>query len=656
MDFFWRIVIRTVPLGIILSLAACTAPSDLPPPSCSSEGILIVPTATRQLDPNLLNPPAPPNGGDGTTYCPTPIAETTPITEFPEQFITTNVVNLSLDSVHQDLAAIAVGDDMLAVAWITNNDIYVALSRGGNHFQVRRVDSGNSVSMVFSTLNRLHVTYEKDGVIYYRAADQGDHPANPDFLATVDNGHHPQITLDSRNWAHILYEADDGTIGHATHLYQFFWFTETIGSGHTPTVFTFDPGQRQPEPGGQDFALSYLSNDQIHLLVYGMTLLLQPGWVAVANIPIVEMPMGKVVLDTAVHPDGSSQLVAAWAVHTPSPQPPLPLYAQPTYDAANPLYPDQLANPQHIYQGLNAVRWYSQGSPFAAGLWQTVAIPDPDSSLTFSAQGLAETAVAVDFPLRIGVDPTGSNNPASSDIIWSDPATPTDFNEFTMNIPADGPTATVFLEATLNTPNVLGLVAWDAASLQNGNPSTNLLSNGDFEGPFVSQSTLTVPDGWTAYYQDGGNSAPGGRDVYTVYAARSEDGGLTWSAPMPVTENREATGSTTGAFRAQVYPLISTKTEEPSVSFITIYETGDPPLNTDFLRFGRPTLTMCDLNLTNCTDSPGLPLLPRNAIRPTTALFVAPDPLNSDRALLVWDGLQTDVTRKDVYSTYLVLR
>lgn len=656
MNLSWRIVIWNVSLGVVLLLTACTTPGEPFPPSCNNVSIFMSPTPTRQLDPDLLHPPSPPNGGDGTSYCPTPLVEAAPVTDFPQQFITTDVVNLSLDSAHQELAAVAVGDDMLAIAWITGSDIYVALSRGGNHFQVRRMDSGSSVSMVFSTLNRLHVAYEKEGLIYYRAADQGRHPADPDFLATVENGRNPQITLDSRHWAHILYEADDGTIGHATHLYQFFWHNEAVGSGHTPSVFTFDPSQRQPQAGGRDFALAYVNNDQIHLRVYGMTPLLESGWVAVAAITVGALPMGKIGLGTAVYPDNSgSYLVAAWVVHTLNPQPLLPLYAQPTFDAANPLYPDQLANPQHIYQGLNAVRWHSQDTPFAAGLWQTVAISDSDSLLTFSVHGLAETAAA-DLTLRIGVDMTGSNNPASPDIIWSNPTAPTSFSPYSVTIPAGGNSATVFLEATLNTPDVPALVAWDDAHVHIGDPSLNLLTNGNFEGPFVSQNTLTVPDGWTAYYQDSGSSAPDGRDVYTVYAALSEDGGLNWSAPLPITENREATGSTTGAFRSQVYPLITTATEEPSVSFITIYETGDPPPNTNFLRFGRPTMTMCEMNLTNCTNSPGLPLLPRNVVRPTTTLFVIPDPFNPDRALLVWDGLQPDVTHKDVYSTYLVLR
>ena len=66
----------------------------------------------------------------------------------------------------------AVGDDMLAVGWVEEGEVVVALARGGNHFQVRPVDRGSRVSLAFSTANRLHVAYEQDGQIHYRAADR----------------------------------------------------------------------------------------------------------------------------------------------------------------------------------------------------------------------------------------------------------------------------------------------------------------------------------------------------------------------------------------------------------------------------------------------------------------------------------------------------
>jgi len=144
-----------------LLLAACHSAAAPAPPACDNGRIQIAPTATRPADPDLFSPPGlPPDGGNGATYCPTPVPVVSPPVTPPSQFVTAEVVNLSLDVASQTVAATAVGDDMLAVAWITQtgggSDIYVALSRGGNHFQVRRVDKGSRVSMAFSRANRLH--------------------------------------------------------------------------------------------------------------------------------------------------------------------------------------------------------------------------------------------------------------------------------------------------------------------------------------------------------------------------------------------------------------------------------------------------------------------------------------------------------------------
>ncbi|MFQ5420998.1 MAG: hypothetical protein ACE5EY_11635, partial [Anaerolineae bacterium] len=125
-DSRFKIPLITLALVLSIWLPACTtAEPELP--GCDGDGIVIIPTATRQTDPDLFSPPAPPpDGGDGATYCPTPIPAETPAEEFPEQFVTTEVVNLSLDVANQDLAATAVGDDMLAAAWLSDGDIYVA--------------------------------------------------------------------------------------------------------------------------------------------------------------------------------------------------------------------------------------------------------------------------------------------------------------------------------------------------------------------------------------------------------------------------------------------------------------------------------------------------------------------------------------------------
>lgn len=376
-------------------------------------------------------------------------------------------------------------------------------------------------------------------------------------------------------------------------------------------------------------------------------------WEQIAAFPILpgEELTGAVGLGFLAASEEEAWVYASWVTKRPFPDPPLSFYAQPLYEAVNPLFPNQIANPHHIYQGLNAVRWRSEDAPFDAGLRQTISIPDPSGAVTVAAWGLAEATHGPDLSLRLGIDPTGGNNPDSPTMTWSAAAAPADFTQLSVTVPAQGGAATVFLRGTLNTATGSGTAVWDAITVQNG-----ALTNGDFEGPFVLQDSLTVPEGWTAWYQDSGYAPTNGRDVYTVYAAWSDNGGSAWTGPEAVTANRDLSGGVTGAIRPDVTPLISLATEPPSVSFFYIYETGDPPPDTTFLRFGRPYQTQCELGTANCTDTPGSPLLPRNVVRPSIRLLAAADPFSPDRAVLLWDSLQTDTVNKDVYATYVVLR
>ncbi len=649
-----RISISLFTLFAASLFAACTSPGEPPPPDCSGDSIAIVPTATRQTDPDLFSPPSPPNGGDGGVFCPTPVPAETPAEESPEQFITTEVANLSLDVANQDLAATAVGDDMMAVAWLSEGDIYIALSRGGNHFQVRRVDGGSSVSLSFSRANRLHVAYEQDGQILYRAADQGTHPADVEPIF-VEYGRSPQVVVDELNWAHVLYE-QDGSIFKAKHLSNETWLTQFVAYGTNPAVMPFYNEKELVLWGiptgtywfGIIMAAPY--NDEIRVFRY---LSWFNVWEQVATfpIPLDEELTGSVGLEYLAVSEDEAWVYASWVSKRPYPDPPLPPYAQPIYEAANPLFPNQIANPDHIYEGLNAVRWRTEDAPFDAGLMQTISVPDPSGNITFETWGLAETAVGSDLTLRIGIDPAGGDNPDSPDVVWSDAASSADFTQLSVNVPAQGSIATIFLHGTLNSNGASGTAVWDSATLQNGDGA-----NLDFEGNFVQQNTITIPEGWTAWYQDSGYAPVNGRDVYTIYAAWSDNGGSVWTGPEAVTANRDLSGGTTGAIRPNVTPIISTATEPPSVSFFYIYETGDPPPDTEFLRFGRPYQTQCDLGTATCTDTPGIPLLPRNVVLPSYRLLAAADPFYPDRAILTWDSLQTDVLNKDVYATYAILR
>src|SRR5690606_18796960 len=105
------------------------------------------------------------------------------------------------------------------------------------HFQVRPVDRGSRVSLAFSTANRLHVAYEQDGQIHYRAADQGAHPADAPVL-TVAAGQNPQVVVDELNWAHVLYERD-GSLYKAKHLSGEAWYETFVAYGSDLTVIPF---------------------------------------------------------------------------------------------------------------------------------------------------------------------------------------------------------------------------------------------------------------------------------------------------------------------------------------------------------------------------------------------------------------------------------
>ena len=631
---------------LALALISCSSPASTPGDCTTPGDIHIAPTATLAVDPDLSIPPlTAPSGGDGRVYCPTatPPAAATP----PTAFVTTQLVNLSLDRDDQTPLAAAIGDDMLAVAWRQNGFLYLALARGANALQVRRLERGETMSLSFSPINRLHVVYDKAGTLYYRYADQGVHPADQPNEA-VTEGRNPRLILDRRNYAHIVYE-QDGQLYHAAQVQTGSWHINLVAAG---TAFTATPIR------GRDFGylVSYLDGDgRINLarwLVDEATGFLTPTWEHLTTIPAIPgiTLTGPAHLDYAEQGD-TAWVYAAWVGVQPVAAPTTPPYSQPVYAAANPLYPHAIANPQYIHSGLNATTWGSQQTPFQAGLYQTFPVTNPGQPLTVSAYGLADAAATTAFTLRLGLDPTGGANAAAPTVLWSNTAAPTTYQSFSVTAPTSSAQATVFLSAALDTPDMPATAIWDAAASDNGT-----LTNGEFEGAFIPQSTLTVPEGWTAFYDDSGSTPTGGRDLYTVYAVWSADGGATWSVPAVITQNRETSGSVTGAFQAEAYPLIALATEPPSVTFTYIYEAGDPLPGSEQHRFGRPYTTQCELGNATCTATPGTPLLAREVVRPAGHLLLTPDLLTPDRALLVWDSLQLDYRSRDILATYLVLR
>ncbi len=645
----------TTSLLLLAFLTGCNGDDEPALPDCNGDGFQIIPTATRPSDPDLFNPPPPPDEGDNAIYCLTPIPTATPIAMPPSGFTATEVINLSLDIADQELAAVAVGDDLMAVAWLAaegdESAIYVALGRGGGHFQVRRVDAGSAVSLAFSRINRLHVVYEQDGQIQYRAADQGVHPADvePIFVAA---GYQPKVVVDAQNWAHVFY-AQDGSLFQAKHLSGEAWLTQFVTHGELTAVYPFYNEEVENVfgiPGGHywfGLFLTVRDAETVRLLRYLSWFNL---WQQVASFslpPDTEL-IGPIGLDYLAQDADTAWVYAAWVTRQPVPLPQTPFFSQPQYEAANPLYPDQIANPDTIYSGLNAIRWRSQDAPFDAGLQQSVTVSDPNSPLTFSAWGLAQTEAEANLTLRLGIDPDGGGTPDGPEVVWSPATTPTAFTPFSVTVLPAAETVTLFLRGVLSSPDQFGLVAWDGAAVTNGT-----LLNGDFEEAF---SPAGIPDGWTSFYQDSGSNPPGERDAYQVYAAWSADGGASWTEPIVVAENRDPNGSRSGAIRPDVFPVLSLATDPPSASFFYLYETGDPPPGSNFIRFGRPTQMICTMGMMECATAPGTAFLSRTVIRPSMNLRLVRDPFDDGRVVLTWDALQADNVGKDIYATYGVMR
>ncbi len=629
-------------LALLVLAPACSAtqPESL---DCTSASIKPAPTATRSDDPDLSKVPEFASGGNLGTFCPTPIPNTMPILSHPNAFEATELVNLSLHSDDQEIEATAVGDDMLAIAWRTDGDIYIALSRGGNHFQVRRVDSGENVSLTFSTINRLHVAYEQEGQILYRAADQGIHPADVD-AELVTHGTNPTVLLNQFNYAQIVFEIE-GVFHHAAQFMHESWQIGRIDGAHLGSDARFTSF-------GSDLELGYLIayggvGGDIHLARWQTTPYgFFPAWqpLETRSVPSGETIHNQVTVDSL---QDESWAVATWTTVRPTSAPSTPAFTQPVFEPVNPLYPNHIADPHHLHAGLNAVRWTNdlrQQQPYSAGLYQTVSVAS-GTPIQFSAWGIG------DSNMRLGIDPSGGTDANSDHILWSANHIPDTFTEFTVNGIANGAQITVFLEGTFSEPDATSLTVWDNAQLHNGS-----LVNASFEKTFSTQNGQSIPDGWTAYFEDGSFAPATAETVYTVYTSWSSDKGTSWTTPIEVVQNRDASGSLSGAIPSNVFPLISAETDPPTVSFVYLYAAGNPPSGTNFIRFGRPYIAQCTLISADCTSSPGEPLLERSATRPASQLVAARDALDPSRATLVWTARQSDTHTHDIFATQLVLR
>ncbi len=647
---------KRAPVLFILftGLTACAVASEPPtvlPCEPSTQGITLLPTAEPVTDPDLAQ-----ENPQDYLYddpCGLDLEEPTPVPDEPA-LSTGDVRNVTLDSHDAQVESVAASAHMTAVAWTDEGDVYVGISRGQGGFEVARVDSGTNPDLAISGVNRLHLVYEQDGMIHYRVADGNTHPADTAVLFSTF-GSDPEIEVDLSNWAHIVYR-NFGGLQHIVHLGPDNWFPVPLPPADTFSLTSTGESLQ--------LLLTTGAEVQVHSLYFTDAPVYQ--WTLRSAWPIEGELQGKAylaynkpggVVDYYDY-DGEEPywMATSWVEQFEDTTPAQTDTHIPVYEVVNPLYPDQLANPDQIFDGLNASRWYGDDAPYDAGLWQTITVNS--SPLTVQAQVKVIADTAANPQLQIGLDPIGGTDPFSPDVVWSAPlAGPNNFTPISLTAIVPGTSATLFLRATQDVPGATAVAIWDAVEVTGGAAD---IQNPSFEGAFVPQGVVVdIPDGWTAFYDDTYSSdidsGATARDIYRVYAAWSADRGNTWSEKQAITENAELAAGTTGALRPMVYPAITTRTEPDSIAFFYIYESGDPPPNTSFLRYGRPYVTRCEAGTTNCTDRPGEPIFPRDLVRPTIDLAAVQDHTSDDQVVLVWDALQADYESKDIHMTILSL-
>ncbi len=134
----------------------------------------------------------------------------------------------------------------------------------------------------------------------------------------------------------------------------------------------------------------------------------------------------------------------------------LPSYqAPPTYGAAG-------ANPDRVYGGINAQQYYSEFQTHDAGLYQRVTDITPGSTLRFSVYAYIWSSTFDDINVseedgdatfQVGIDPTGGDDPASPNVVWSVPAERYDaYNEYVVIAVAAGDAVTVFVRSKVDFP------------------------------------------------------------------------------------------------------------------------------------------------------------------------------------------------------------
>ncbi len=642
----------------VLLQIGCDAPTATALCAPQMGGVGVHATTPADRDPDRDTVAALYNGAAaaacGATMTPLPTPDGTPIVAEAG-----DIINLDHNDANQTLQTVAVGDDSLAVGWAQAGELWYATAHGGSSLKPTRFTTGQQIALAYSNVDRLHIAWEQAGRIYYVAADDGDTVI--DMPSEVGIGRKPHLFIDDNGWTHIVYTDNFGRIQHQRDAGNRNW--EGVAGppplgfweGENLTLIAIPDDLTTIPVDGAVFA-SLQNGNTVITYRLDKPRSVFPQWQQVGSwtISLTDQFSGRVQLDAARTETGEITVTTTWVTKPLALPTPFLELRQPRYLAVNPYAPNGVANGEYIHDGLNAVGWETTEYAHDAGLMQT--FPTTVGAVV-QVSGWAKAWSSIDYnsqtnpanmQMQIGLDPTAGRNPNAATVVWSTSHSPTtDWEEISLQIPATGSQMTIFLRSRPNAARARSTAYFDDIRLTSGT-----LANHSFEDPFSSMPSdpdSQLPIQWEPFWEENTNNAPP-RQPYNGYAVISTDNGNSWSAPQKITSNSLPAQGITGALEDGVHPHILPLGQ--GVSLLSIYGHGDPA-NADERRFGRIYTTTCNLSLTECTDPPGNPLLPRTALRPVSQLMTTRDPFDDTRTLAVWQMVQTDHERYDVLGTWI---
>lgn len=627
------------------------------------------PTATQLPDPNLTPVPtftptptasSTPSPGPGTvwpTFTPTPTSTPTQMpfcTPTPNPNIPLaspslptaapprggtggaavtsggSVDSLTVDSFDQTVLAAASGPQMFAVAWKEAGEIWIGTDHGATQVVSYRVAAGDQAALAFNIVNRLHLVYrDPTGVLKYRSASSNETiSAMPDEV--VAPGNHPDLAVDGEGWPVVVYERD-GALFVNKRQAEGDWSEQFVGPGESGDIAVSDDG-----------VLFVATKRDGDVYVYRNS---GSGWGVQRQFDVVGLR------DTPHLDTHKNYVYLSWVTEELYPQPQQWARRRPEYKGVS-----VSDFPGRVRSGGAAQQYFTTYGVHDAGILQRF----PTSSGTISASAWFLGWSCMDFAqcdkqrtslnnpssvdganmrAQICLDPSGGIDIYSPTVVCS-PETNTldEWVQLSVGATGSGSHATLFLRTNPDEPRQNQDAYWDDVVVTGG-----VLTNLELENPFPQYHgirELNVAEGWQPFYvEDPPNVMSTGR--YIVHGSFSIDGGNSFVDPFTVAINAENGRSTTGAIGPHAYPIIDRSKVAPWVAFVYVFEAGDPSPGGGTVRYGKPSVVVCEIGSTESCGpgESGGRLVPASVNMPVKNLAVGVS-LNNTRAAIAWDAYQ----------------